>query len=493
MKILVFIPTYNEKDNAPKLCRELLDIGLPIDILFCDDNSPDKTGILLDEIAVKNPSVKIMHRTGKQGIGSAHYAGIEYGYTHGYNLLITMDADFTHKPEYVKRMIKEAGKGDLIVASRYMSDGSLPGWNKMRKCLTHTGHLLTKMLLGMDYDATGALRLYNLNKIPFEVFNLVSSKGYSFFFESLYILHLNGFKIYEIPIELPARTYGSSKMDLKEVYRSVKLLFTTFLTSLFNRDRYSLGKPLTQEEIDPAHYDPQGWDTYWEAQQTGLSFAYDTIAAIYRRFLIRPSLTWLIKKKFRPGAQLLHAGCGGGQVDFDVRKYANVAPLDISVKALNRYRQAHGDCKVLHQSIFNVSCANNTYDGVYNLGVMEHFTPDEIAKILMEFQRIVKPNGKIVLFWPPEFGLSVNVIKLMHFFLGSMLKKSDGKSDGKFHPDEITRITSKTQVEKFISEAGFELEEYHFGPRDLFTQCMIVARKIEVLTKTSAEAVRTAA
>jgi dolichol-phosphate mannosyltransferase len=121
-----------------------------------------------------------------------------------------------------------------------MNKASLSEWNLGRKALTNLGHLFTRLFLRMPYDATGAFRLYRLDRIPKEVFELVGSSGYSFFFESLHILHLNSFKIKEIPIILPARTYGHSKMNWQEPFLGLKKLIKIFFNTLFNRRQYLL-------------------------------------------------------------------------------------------------------------------------------------------------------------------------------------------------------------------------------------------------------------
>lgn len=473
MKALLFIPTYNERENAPRLCEELLKLGLPIDIMFIDDNSPDGTGKILDEISAVNPSISVIHREGKQGIGSAHQFGIKWAYEHNYAVVMSMDADFTHRPEHVRTLLKLAETTDVAVGSRYMTENSLPGWNLLRRCLTQTGHALTTLLLHMPYDATGALRMYRIDRIPHSAFQIVESKGYSFFFESLYVLFKNGFKIHEFPIDLPARTYGSSKLDFREVRRSVDLLFKTYFQSIINPSQFNIGTPLAENEINREHYDPQGWDQYWEVKKSGWSFIYDLVANIYRKLLIRPSLNHFIKKTFKPGDKLLHAGCGGGQVDSEIRQYADILPLDISVNALNWYRRVNGDCKVVHGSIFQIPLADSSIDGIYNLGVMEHFTEEEIGRILNEFKRVIKPDGRILLFWPPEFGLSVSFFKVLKKALGVF-----GRKDAKFHPDEITRVRSRQHVEELLRKSGFAMPGYYFGPKDLYTQAMIVGEKV---------------
>jgi dolichol-phosphate mannosyltransferase len=245
-RLLVFIPTYNEAGNAERLCRELSALDLGADILFCDDGSPDGTGEIVDELAREFQHVQAMHRAGKLGIGSAHREGIRYAYAHGYETLVTMDADFTHQPADVARLLAIAQAGDkaVCIGSRYMNGNSLPGWNPMRRALTYLGHFLTVNLLRLPQDATGALRIYRLGRIPRELFDRVRSFGYSFFFESLFVLHRNGFAIEEMPIALPARTFGSSKMSWRETVRSASRLLKLYWAAIRQPASFLLASPL---------------------------------------------------------------------------------------------------------------------------------------------------------------------------------------------------------------------------------------------------------
>lgn len=170
---LVMIPTYNERDNVERICGDILALGIELDILFVDDNSPDGTGPVLDALAARHANVRVLHRSGKLGIGSAHLAGIDWAYRQGYQLLVTMDCDYTHPPEYIPRFLELAGSHDVAVGSRYMLKTSLSEWNLFRKGLTLLGHFLTRNLLGMPYDATGAYRAYRLDRIPRQTFDLV--------------------------------------------------------------------------------------------------------------------------------------------------------------------------------------------------------------------------------------------------------------------------------------------------------------------------------
>ncbi|HEY0714173.1 MAG TPA: glycosyltransferase [Polyangia bacterium] len=484
-KPLIFVPTYNERENVEKLCAEILALGLDIALLFVDDSSPDGTGAIIDRLAKQHPNVFADHRPGKLGVGSAHRDGIRWAYAQGYTHLITMDGDFTHPPAYIPEILKMAREtdADVVVGSRYLQEKSLAGWNPMRMFLTRTGHFLTKTLLGMPQDATGGFRLYRLDRVPASAFDLVSSTGYSFFFESLYILFLGGFHIAEIPIVLPPRTYGHSKMDFAEVRRSVGLLFSLYATTALSKEKFLIGESLSDDEIDARVQDHQGWDDYWSNHEHAGRIAYDAVAAFYRKFIIKPTLNHFIRTTFAPGAKVLHAGCGSGQVDTDISKYVSITGLDISVNALRLFKKINPKSKVLHGSIFKIPLPSGFMDGVYNLGVMEHFTEPEIDLILRELYRVVKPGGRLVIFWPPEFGASVMFLKGVKLFLAKTLNKPDVK----IHPDEITRVQSKKHVVDLFERAGFSVGRYYFGPRDAFTYSVIVAFKPEQGAKISLE------
>jgi dolichol-phosphate mannosyltransferase len=224
--ILIAIPTYNESDNVKNIDKEILKLNLPIDVLYIDDNSPDGTGEILKDIKCErrsNTKMEVIIREKKLGVGSAHKVAIEYAYTSGYNILITMDCDGTHDPKIIPMFLNKLAyphNADVVIGTRHVSKTSLDGWSAWRKFVTHIGHALTSKLLNMPYDATGAFRAYNLNKLPVRVFNKVYSDDYSFFFESLTIIHENKFCIKEIPIKLSARSAGHSKLKLSDLVRS---------------------------------------------------------------------------------------------------------------------------------------------------------------------------------------------------------------------------------------------------------------------------------
>jgi dolichol-phosphate mannosyltransferase len=243
-KILVFTPTYNERGNVTQLFYQILSLGLEnVDVLFIDDNSPDGTGELLDELSSKHEILNVLHRPAKLGIGSAHLRAINWAYENEYDILITMDSDFTHPPAYIRNLINSSSDYDLVIASRYLEKNSLEDWNLFRRTLTVTGHLVTSSLLKLNFDATGAFRLYKLKNIDRNLFHLVRSNGYSFFIESLFILNYNKVRITEIPIKLPARYWGHSKMKFSDGLKTVSFLISLYFSSLINRNKFKAVGP----------------------------------------------------------------------------------------------------------------------------------------------------------------------------------------------------------------------------------------------------------
>lgn len=217
------------------------------------------------------------------------------------------------------------------------------------------------------------------------------------------------------------------------------------------------------------------WDKYWTKKKMKSQDIYRIVASFYRKYIIKRALNHFIEKEFKTGSKLLHAGAGTGQVDTDIRKNHDITPLDISPEALKLYKLYNGKkIKVIEASIFDIPAKDSLFDGIYNLGVHEHFTMEENEKILKEFSRILKRDGKILLFWPPRFGLSVIFLTCLHFALNNILKKNIW-----LHPEEISLIKSKKDVEKILKKTGFKLIRFYFGPIDLFTQCVIVGKKID--------------
>jgi len=470
-RTLIFVPTYNERENVQELLEQLSDLGRDYSLLFLDDNSPDGTGVLLDELAGTHENLHVIHRAGKLGIGSAHLDGIFWAYDHGYARLVTMDCDFTHSPSDVPKLVANATGHDVVVGSRYMDANSLPGWNVFRRTLTRFGHVLTSRVLGIPQDATGAFRLYDLRAIPRALFTRVNSRGYGFFFESLFLIVRNGFSVGEIPIILPARTYGHSKMSAREAARSALRIVRLSVTARLQPDRVRLDKPFIA--IDSDLVDPQAWDEYWSEKARASHRIYDLVATAYRGQIIRRRLNRVIRRHFQRGAQLLHAGCGSGEVDVDIQNEMTITAVDISPAALTLYwRSNPGVRNLRHASVFDLPFADGSFDGAYNLGLVEHFTEDEIRRILSELNRVLKVGGKAIIFWPHAWASSVVVLHAVHWLLNHVLHKNM-----RLHPTEISLLKSRRAVEPLLWQTGFDLIEYRFGASDLFVQAVLILTK----------------
>jgi dolichol-phosphate mannosyltransferase len=223
-ELLVGVPTYNEAGNVDTLAADLLALPASPDVLFIDDASPDGTGAVLDRLARGSDRLRVLHRPGRLGIGSAHQAAIGWAYDRGYRRLVTMDGDLTHPPSQIGRLMEAAGGFDLVVGSRYVQPGSMPGWSGFRRSQTIVAHGLTTRLLGLDHDATSSFRCYRLDRIPRERFEGIWSTGYSFFLESLCLLQWRGVRIGDVPVVLPPRRAGSSKMTVLDAAVSARTL-----------------------------------------------------------------------------------------------------------------------------------------------------------------------------------------------------------------------------------------------------------------------------
>ena len=214
------------------------------------------------------------------------------------------------------------------------------------------------------------------------------------------------------------------------------------------------------------------WDKYWNKEKERK--IYDVIASFYREKIIKKTLNYFIKSYFKKGSSILHAGCGSGEVDTVIRNYIKISAFDISDNALKIYKEINGEnSDTIKGDILKMPFENEKFDGIYNLGVMEHFEENEVILILKEFHRILKPEGKIILFIPPEYGLSVIFFKI----LKSVFKYLFFNKNIRFHPDEVCRIKSKKHALSLIDKGGFTSIRYYFGIKDFYTYAIIVAEK----------------
>jgi dolichol-phosphate mannosyltransferase len=228
-KICIIIPVLNEEDNILLIYNKIKKLKLNFDILFIDDNSYDSSREKILNLKKGKRNIFNLFRNKRKGIGSAHKAGISWCYKRNYKSIITMDCDGTHDPKYIPSLIKNAKFFDLIITSRFKSKNSLKDWPFYRKFLTSLRLHVTKFILNLPYDTSGAFRCFNTNKIKLNDIVSIKSNNYDYFFESIYYLLKKKYLIYEVAINLPFRKLGSSKMNLFHIIQYFyKLLLIKF-------------------------------------------------------------------------------------------------------------------------------------------------------------------------------------------------------------------------------------------------------------------------
>ncbi len=226
-RILIGISTYNEIENVPVLIQQI-DQHLPIaDILIVDDNSPDGTGNWSQKQAEQRDDFHCILREGKLGLGTATIATFQFAIDHGYDFIINMDADMSHRPEYLPALV-EAARDDVDVSlgSRYIAGGDIVGWPAHRKIMSRGVNTFARLMLGLPTkDCSGSFRCYRIAKLKEIDLQRVRSKGYSFFEEILWHLRHKNARFVEVPISFHDRELGKTKINFKEVCNAMLMLF----------------------------------------------------------------------------------------------------------------------------------------------------------------------------------------------------------------------------------------------------------------------------
>ncbi len=236
MKAIVVIPTYNERDNVVRLAAEILRQHQSLSILFVDDNSPDGTGQMLDQLAAGDDRIRVMHRTGKLGLGSAYRDGFRNALESGADYIIEMDADFSHDPAQLQVFIDTIQGCDLVVGSRYLNGVSVVNWPIRRLMLSYFASVYTRFVTGLDLmDCTSGFKCFRRETIQAIDMDMVKSDGYSFQIEMNYRCAEKGLKIVEVPIIFIDRHAGSSKMSKKIVREAVVMVWKLRLGTLMRR------------------------------------------------------------------------------------------------------------------------------------------------------------------------------------------------------------------------------------------------------------------
>ena len=224
-RLLIFAATYNEAKNIGLFIEKILKLNINLDLLIIDDNSPDKTWEIVNDYKKKNENIILIKRETKQGLDTAHKLAFNYAREHKYDYFISLDADLSHDPSKIPNFLDELENQSFVIGSRYIRDGK----NEMklrRYFLSAFGNKIIKYVLGINCNEfTSSYRAFNLNKLKNFDINKVSSKGYSFFMETIYLLNVTGNSIKQIPIRFKDRAKGESKIPKVEIFRTLKNLF----------------------------------------------------------------------------------------------------------------------------------------------------------------------------------------------------------------------------------------------------------------------------
>jgi len=233
-KALVIVPTYNERENIPKLVGEVLEKDPRLEMLIVDDSSPDGTGELADRLAEQNARVHAIHRQAKLGLGSAYREGFRWALERDYDLVFEMDADFSHDPDYLKDFLKAVEDADFVIGSRYVSGINVVNWPMSRLLLSYGASLYTRIITGMPVkDPTAGFKCFRREVLESLDLSRIQSDGYSFQIEVSFKVWRKKFRIREIPIVFVDRHSGTSKMNRKIIFEAVWMVWWLKLQALF--------------------------------------------------------------------------------------------------------------------------------------------------------------------------------------------------------------------------------------------------------------------
>jgi dolichol-phosphate mannosyltransferase len=234
---LIIIPTYNEADNVSKIIPEVLAQDEGFHVLIVDDNSPDGTAMLVKNMQKTQSRIHLIERPSKLGLGTAYVAGFKYALTHGFDVVFEMDADFSHDPKMLVKLLEKIEEYDLIIGSRYISGVNVVNWPLRRLILSYSANLYTRIITGLPVkDATAGFKCYR--RAVLETFDLdsIKSNGYSFQIETNFLAWKHGFRLYEVPIVFTDRREGVSKMSKHIVYEAAWMVWKLKFRGLFSKE-----------------------------------------------------------------------------------------------------------------------------------------------------------------------------------------------------------------------------------------------------------------
>jgi dolichol-phosphate mannosyltransferase len=235
-RALVVIPTYNERINLPLIVPQILEQDARFEVLVVDDNSPDGTGRLADEMAKAEPRIHVLHRPGKAGLGKAYLAGFKWALERRYDLIFEMDADFSHDPKFLPEFLHAVQNADLVIGSRYHSGVNVINWPIARLLLSVGANEYARRITGLPLtDSTGGFKCFRRRVLEAIDFEKVKSNGYSFQIEMSFRAWKQGFRLVEIPIVFTDRVEGQSKMDKRIVREAIRMVWWLRLKSMIGQ------------------------------------------------------------------------------------------------------------------------------------------------------------------------------------------------------------------------------------------------------------------
>lgn len=236
-QVTVVLPTYNELENLPHIIPEILAHGYSL--LIVDDNSPDGTGRMADSFAADLPRLSVLHRPGKAGLGPAYAAGFDRALESGAHIIMEMDADFSHDPADLPRLVTAVEDGaDLVIGSRYVPGGATPDWPALRRFISKGGNIYARTMLGIPTrDATGGFRAFRADALRRLPYREAEASGYGFQVEMAWRANQMGMEVVEVPITFRDRTRGTSKMGTDIVVEAMRLVTVWGFGRLFGRKR----------------------------------------------------------------------------------------------------------------------------------------------------------------------------------------------------------------------------------------------------------------
>ena len=238
LRAALVLPTYNERENLAAMVAAIQALPTPIHIIVVDDNSPDGTGAIADALATHSSSVEVIHRSGKLGLGTAYTAGFGRAIAAGHDLILTMDADFSHDPMYLPAILAASQHCDLVIGSRYVPGGGVRNWPRHRQVLSWGANAIAHLLLGLHArDCTAGFRCYRRQVLEAVDPSAIRANGYSYLIEMLSCCERAGFTVGEVPIVFADRRLGRSKISQNEIFKAGKTVLRLAFRRLSARSR----------------------------------------------------------------------------------------------------------------------------------------------------------------------------------------------------------------------------------------------------------------